>query len=275
MPNEVESAPAPVIIASSPEEAKSAVEVKAAPMVEEEPEQQEPEANGPLFLLGILIPILVVLFLTNSSLFSPGAWEFDRRVEWTIYSDDNGVFQFDADPKVSHGVEESVYIIFIDPSYNTFSMAYRPEIFIGLNNFHQDDYYANCEVETLQSVCMYSYMAVGGGEYEWTKLGEYDQLNHTAEFVLNGEANESIGLRIDYHDFGAEAHYYDVEQPRNQQLAFTIVPIALIGMVGYAAVTGRWSLAKGLGTSFVIIAGFMVLMVIGFILWVLSLILGG
>jgi len=275
MPDEVESAPAPVIIASSPEETKSAVEVKAAPMVEAEPEQQEPEANGLLFLLGILIPILVALFLTNSSLFSSGAWDFNRRVEVTLYADDDGVFQFDADPKTSHGIEESVYIIFIDPAYTTYAQAYRPEIHVGPNMHHSADYNANCDVQSLNNVCMYSYKATDGGEVEWTKLGEYDQVNHTAEFVLNGEANESIGLRIDYHDFGAEAHYYDVEQPRNQQLAFTIVPIALIGMVGYSAVTGRWSLAKGLGTSFVIIAGIVVLMVVVFILQVLNLIFGG
>ena len=43
-------------------------------------------------------------------------------------------------------------------------------------------------------------------------LERYDQLNQFAEFVLNGEANESVVVRIDYHDHGAEMHYYEVEQ---------------------------------------------------------------
>ena len=92
MPDEVESAPAPVIIASSPEETKSAVEVKAAPMVEVEPEQQEPEANGPLFLLGILIPILVLLM--GNWLLSGGPYDFNRREEVLLQTTRTACFDF-------------------------------------------------------------------------------------------------------------------------------------------------------------------------------------
>ncbi|MFZ8907214.1 MAG: hypothetical protein ACO2Y2_07740 [Poseidonia sp.] len=273
MPDEADPPLSPVIISSSPQEPPSTVEVKAAPMMEAELEKQKPESSGILFLFGLLIPLLVVFFLTNSSLFSPGAWEFNRREEVLLYTDDDGVFRFDLDPKVSHGIEESMYIIFLDPPLEN-SMAYRPEIHIGSYG-NSAEYRAECDVQSMNSECIYTYRPVGGGEREWTKLGEYDQVNHTAEFVLNGEANESIGLRVDYHDEGAARHYYEVEQPRNQQLAFTLVPIALIGMVGYSAVTGRWSLAKGLGTSFLVIAGIVVLMVVGFILQVLNHISGG
>ena len=254
-----------------PQEPPSTVEVKAAPMVEVEPEQQEPEANGPLFLLGILIPILVLLM--GNWLLSGGPYDFNRREEVLLQSDEDGVFRFSADTEIRHGQTELVSIIFLKPPLEN-SMAYRPEIYIGSYG-NSAEYRAECDVQSMNNVCIYTYRPVGGGEYEWTTLGEYDKVNNTAEFVLNGEANESIGLRIDYYAEAAAHHYHDVEQPRNQQIVFTIVPIALIGMVGYAAVTGRWSLAKGLGTSFVIIAGIVVLMVIGFILWVLSHIFGG
>ena len=117
----------------------------------------------------------------------------------TLYSDDDGVFRFDADPKTSHGIEESVYIIFIDPSYTYYSQVYRPEIRIGVIE--------HCEVESVNAVCMYHLKYTAEGEAEVTKLGEYP-INHTAEFVLSGEANESIVVRIDYYDHGAEMHYY-------------------------------------------------------------------
>ena len=259
---------------SSPlDEGPPTVEVKAAPMVEVpvEPEKQTPESSGSQFLFGLLIPILVILILTNTSLLSVGAWEFNRRVEQTIYSDDDGVFRFDADPKVSHGIEESVYIIFIDPSYTTYSQAYRPEIHIGVTwEYQREPYNEHCEVESVNAVCMYHLKQDGNGDLAFTKLGEYDQLNHTAEFVLNGEANESIGLRIDYTDFGAEQNYYEVEQPRNQALVFALVPAGIIGLLGFAALTGRYSLAKGVGASLVAIAGFVVLAVVSFIFELLS-----
>ena len=250
---------------SSPlDEGPPTVEVKAAPMVEVpvEPEKEMPESSGSQFLFGLLLPIVVVLILTNTSLLSVGAWEFNRRVEVTLYSDDDGVFRFDADPKTSHGIEESVYIIFIDPSYTYYSQVYRPEIHIGVVE--------HCEVESVNAVCMYHLKYTEEGEAEVTKLGEYDRVNHAAEFVLNGEANESIVLRIDYTDLGAEQHYYEVEQPRNQALVFAIVPAGLIGLLGFAALTNRYSLAKGVGTSLVVIAGFVVLAVVSFIFELLS-----
>ncbi|MGB0236966.1 MAG: hypothetical protein ACPF93_07725, partial [Poseidonia sp.] len=114
---------------SSPlDEGPPTVEVKAAPMVEVsvEPEKEVPESSGSQFLFGLLLPIVVLFILTNTSLLSVGAWEFNRRVEVTLYSDDDGVFKFDADPKVSHGIEETVYIIFLNPDNP--SLAYRPEI---------------------------------------------------------------------------------------------------------------------------------------------------
>ena len=217
--------------ASSPldEAPPATVEVKAAPMVEVpvEPEKETPESSGSQFLFGLLLPIVVVLILTNTSLLSVGAWEFNRRVEVTLYSDDDGVFRFDADPKTSHGIEESVYIVFIDPSYTYYSQVYRPEIHIGVIE--------HCEVESVNAVCMYHLKYTAEGEAEVTKLGEYNQVNHTAEFVLSGEANESIVLRIDYTDLGAEQHYYEVEQPRNQALVFAVVPAGLIGLLAFAA----------------------------------------
>ena len=249
---------------SSLAEDPPAIEVRAAPMVEVpvEPEKEAPESSGFQFLIGLLLPIVVVLILTNSSLLSVGAWEFNRRVEVTLYSDHDGVFRFDADPKVSHGIEESVYIIFIDPSYTHYSQVYRPEIRIGVVE--------HCEVESVNAVCMYHLKYTAEGEADVTKLGEYDQLNHTAEFVLNGEANESIVVRIDYYDHGAEMHYYEVEQPRNQALVFALVPAGLIGLLGFAALTNRYSLAKGVGASLVVIAGFAVLAFVLFVIEMLS-----
>ena len=257
---------------SSLEEASPAIEVKAAPMVqvEVEPEKESPESNGSKFLIGLIIPVLVLFFLTNSSLFSAGAWDFNRRVEVTLYSDDDGVFQFDADPKTSHGIEESVYIIFIDPSYTYYSQVYRPEIYIGPNMHHSAEYNAKCDVQSLNNVCMYSYKAADGGEVEWTKLGEYDQLNHTAEFVLNGEANESIVVRIDYHDHGGEVHYYEVEQPRNQTIAAVVIGVAFLGLLAYSALKNDASLLGGVGTSLMLIAGFAVLAFVLFVIEMLS-----
>ena len=249
---------------SSLEEAPPTIEVKAAPMVqvEVEPEKETPKSKGPKFLIGLMLPVLVLLFLTNSSLFSAGAWEFNRRVEVTLYSDDDGVFRFDADPKVSHGVEESIYIVFIDPSYTHYSQVYRPEIRIGVIE--------HCEVESVNAVCMYHLKYTEEGEAEVTKLGEYDQLNHTAEFVLNGEANESIIVRIDYYDHGAEMHYYEVEQPRNQTIAAVVIGVALLGMLAYSALKNDASLLGGVGTSLMLIAGFAVLAFVLFVIEMLS-----
>ena len=249
---------------SSLEEAPPTIEVKAAPMVEVavEPEKETPKSNGPKFLIGLLVPVLVLLFLTNSSLFSAGAWDFNRRVEVTLYSDDDGVFRFDADPKTSHGIEESVYIIFIDPSYTYYSQVYRPEIHIGVIE--------HCEVESVNAVCMYHLKQDGNGDFEFTKLGEYDQLNHTAEFVLNGEANESIVVRIDYYDHGAEMHYYEVEQPRNQTIAAVVIGVAFLGLLVYSALKNDASLLGGVGTSLMVIAGFAVLAFVLFVIEMLS-----
>ena len=254
------------------EEAPPAIEVKAAPMVEVpvEPEKEAPKSSGPKFLIGLVLPVLVLLFLTNSSLFSAGAWDFNRRVEVTLYSDDDGVFQFDADPKVSHGVEESIYIVFIDPSYTSYAQAYRPEINIGPNMHHSAEYNSKCDVQSLNNVCMYSYKAADGGEVEWTKLGEYDQLNHTAEFVLNGEANESIVVRIDYYDHGGEVHYYEVEQPRNQTMAAVVIGVAFLGLLAYSALKNDASILGGVGTSLMVIAGFAVLAFVLFVIEMLS-----
>ncbi len=254
------------------EEAPTAIEVKAAPMVEVpvEPEKESSESNGSKFLIGLVLPVLVLLFLTNSSLFSAGAWDFNRRVEVTLYSDDDGVFQFDADPKVSHGVEESISIVFIDPSYTHYAQVYRPEIYIGPNMHHSAEYNAKCDVQSLNNVCMYSYKAVDGGEVEWTKLGEYNQVVHTAEFVLNGEANESIVVRIDYYDHGAEMHYYEVEQPRNQTIAAVVIGVAFLGLLAYSALKNDASLLGGVGTSLMVIAGFAVLAFVLFVIEMLS-----
>jgi hypothetical protein len=251
---------------SSLEEAPPAIEIKAAPLAEvevpAEPEKQAPESSSPKFLVGLLLPILVLLILTSTSLLSAGAWEFNRRVEVTIQSDDDGVFRFDADPKVSHGVKESVYIIFIDPAYTGGAMAYRPEIHIGVIE--------DCEVESVNTVCMYHLKQDGNGDLEFTKLGEYDQLNHTAEFVLNGEANESIGLRIDYYDHGAEEHYYEVEQPRNRTIVSVLLGAAFIGVLVYSALKNDGSLLGGVGISVVVIAGLAVLAFVSALLEALS-----
>lgn len=258
---------------SSLEEAPPAIEVKAAPMAEVavEPEKEPPKSNGSKFLIGLVLPVLVLFFLTNSSLFSAGAWEFDRRVEVTLYSNDDGVFQFDADPKTSHGIEESVYIIFIDPSYTSYSQVYRPEIHIGATwEYEREPYNEHCEVESVNTVCMYHLKQNGNGDLEFTKLGEYDQLNHTAEFVLNGEANESIVVRIDYHDHGAEMHYYEVEQPRNQTIAAVVLGVAFLGMLAYSALKNDASLLGGVGTSLMLIAGFAVLAFVLFVIEMLS-----
>ena len=257
---------------SSLEEVPPTIEVKAAPMVqvEVEPEKETPKSNGSKFLIGLVIPVLVLLFLTNSSLFSAGAWDFNRRVEVTLYSDDDGVFRFDADPKVSHGVEESIYIVFIDPFYTYYSQVYRPEIHIGPNMHHSAVYNSKCDVQSLNNVCMYSYKAADGGEVEWTKLGEYNQVDHTAEFVLNGEANESIVVRIDYYDHGGEMHYYEVEQPRNQTIAAVVIGVAFLGLLAYSALKNDASLLGGVGTSLMVIAGFAVLAFVLFVIEMLS-----
>ena len=250
--------------APSLEEAPPAIEVKAAPMVEVpvEPEKEAPKSSGPKFLFGLVLPVLVLFFLTNSSLFSAGAWDFNRRVEVTLYSDDDGVFRFDADPKVSHGVEESMYIVFIDPSYTYYSQVYRPEIHIGVID--------GCKVESVNAECMYHLKYTGEGEAEVTKLGEYDQLNHTAEFVLNGEANESIVVRIDYYDHGGEMHYYEVEQPRNQTMAAVVIGVAFLGLLAYSALKNDASILGGVGTSLMVIAGFAVLAFVLFVIELLS-----
>lgn len=260
---------------SSLEEAPPAIEIKAAPLAEVEapvePEKQAPESSSPKFLIGLLLPILVLLFLTSSNLLSVGAWEFNRRVEVTIQSDDDGIFRFDADPKVSHGVKESVYIIFIDPAYTGGAMAYRPEIHIGVTwEYEREPYNEHCEVESVNTVCMYHLKQDGNGDLEFTKLGEYDQLNHTAEFVLNGEANESIGLRIDYYDHGAEEHYYEVEQPRNRTIVSVLLGAAFIGVLVYSAVKNDGSLLGGVGISVVVIAGLAVLAFVSALLEALS-----
>jgi len=218
----------------------------------------EPESNVLGFIVGIFLPVLVLLILTNTSLLSAGAWEFNRRVEVAIYSDDDGIFRFDADPKVSHGVEESVYIIFLD-SVNSY-FAYRPEIHIGATReYEREPYNEHCEVESVNNVCMYHLKQDGNGDFEFTKLGEYDQVNHTAEFVLSGEANESIGLRIDYYDHGAAQHYYEVEQPRNQTIVSVLLVAAFIGVLVYSAVKNDGSLLWGVGISVMVIVGLAVL----------------
>ena len=258
---------------SSLKEAPPAIEVKAASMVQVavEPEKEPPKGNGSKFLIGLVLPVLVLFFLTNNSLFSAGAWEFDRRVEVTLYSNDDGVFQFDADPKTSHGIQESVSIIFIDPSYTSYSQAYRPEIHIGATwEYEREPYNEHCQVESVNTVCMYHLKQNGNGDLEFTKLGEYDQLNHTAEFVLNSEANESIVVRIDYYDSAAAEHYYEVEQPRNRTMAAVVLGVAFLGLLAYSALKSDASLLGGVGTSLMLIAGFAVLAFVLFVIEMLS-----
>lgn len=267
----VEKPPSVEIVPAMAEQQEPAsIEPVKGESVSEESGKQEPENKGLGFLFGLLLPLVVLLFLTNSSLLSAGAWEFNRRVEVTLFSDDDGVFQFDAGPKSSHGVEESVNFIFLDPAYSGSAMAYRPEIHIGPNMYTSADYRAGCDVQSLNNVCMYSYKAVDGGEVEWTKLGEYDQLNHTAEFVLNGEANESIGVRIDYYDHGAEDHFYEVEQPRNMTIVTILLVVAFISILGHSALKKDASLLAGMGTSVVVIIGFVVLAVVAFVFQILG-----
>lgn len=232
------------------------------------PKKNEPEANGLEFLLGLVLPLLVLLSIYGSGLLSAGPWEFDRRVEVVLYSDEDGVFQFSAEPETSHGQKESVSIIFLDTAWTdaNMAMAYRPEIHIGPTRYSQSIYSDHCDTEPANTVCMYFLKDTGGGELEFTKLGEYDQFNHTAEFVLEGETDESIGVRIDYHDRGAEQHFNDVEQPRNEKLVVTLVPLAYFGALAFAAATGRRSLVSGLGTSAVVmvaLVGVYILAVIG------------
>ena len=161
----VEKPPSVEIVPAMAEQQEPAsIEPVKGESVSEESGKQEPENKGLGFLFGLLLPLVVLLFLTNSSLLSAGAWEFNRRVEVTLFSDDDGVFQFDADPKSSHGVEESVNVIFLDPAYTTYAQAYRPEIHIGPNMYTSADYRAGCDVQSLNNVCMHSYKAVDGGE---------------------------------------------------------------------------------------------------------------
>ena len=250
--------PASVVISPAAEPADVAT-VDRTP-VGEASSKAEPESNVLGFIVGIFLPVLVLLILTNTSLLSAGAWEFNRRVEVAIYSDDDGIFRFDADPKVSHGMEESVHIIFLDPAYTGGAMAYRPEIYIGVTwQYEREPYNEHCEVESANTVCMYHLKGDGNGDFEFTKLGEYDQVNHTAEFVLSGEANESIGLRIDYYDHGAAQHYYEVEQPRNQTIVSVLLGAAFIGVLVYSAVKKDGSLLGGVGISVVVIVGLAVL----------------
>ena len=231
-----------------------------------EPEKDEPETNGFEYLLGLVVPLLILLAIYGSGLLSASMWDFNRRVEVVLYSDDDGVFQFSAEPETSHGQKESVSIIFLDTAWTdeNMAMAYRPEIHIGPTPYYQTIYNEHCDTPPGNTVCMY-FLKDTGGELEFTKLGEYDQFNHTAEFVLEGETDESIGVRIDYHDHGAEQHFNDVEQPRNEKLVFTLVPLAYVCAFAFAAVTGRRSLGSGLTTSLVVI------MALG-ALWILAVI---
>lgn len=219
-----------------------------------EPEKDEPETKGFEYLLGLGLPLLILLAIYGSGLLSASMWDFNRRVEVVLYSDDDGVFQFSADPETSHGQKESVSIIFLDTAWTdeNMAMAYRPEIHIGPTWSSQTIYNDHCDTEPGNTVCMY-FLKDTGGELEFTKIGEYDQFNHTAEFVLEGETDESIGVRIDYHDRGAEQHFNDVEQPRNEKLVFTLVPLAYVCAFAFAAATGRSSLFSGLTTSVVVI----------------------
>jgi hypothetical protein len=239
--------------------------------VSQEPKKEEQEGKGNRFFIGFLLPFMVLLFLTNSNLLSAGQWDFNRRVELTLYTDDDGVFRFDAEPKTSHGIEESVYIIFIDPAYTSFAKAYRPEIHIGATwEYQRELYNDHCEVESANAVCMYQIKQTGEGEIEFTKLGEYDQLNHTAEFVLNGEANESIGVRIDYYDSGAEEYFYEVEQPRNQTIVAILLGVAFLGLLAYSALKEDGSLLGGVGTSLTVMIVFAVLAFVVFVLRLIS-----
>ena len=160
------------------------------------PEKNERKPNGLEFLLGLALPLLVLLIIYGSGVLSAGPWEFNRRVEVVLHSDDDGVFRFSAEPETNHGQKESVSLIFIDTAWTGGSMAYRPEIHIGPTPYASAIYHDHCNVEPANTVCMYFLKDTGGGELEFTKLGEYDQFNHTAEFVLEGETDESIGVQI-------------------------------------------------------------------------------
>lgn len=241
-----------------------------------EPEKDEPETKGFEYLLGLGLPLLILFAIYGSGLLSAGMWDFNRRVEVVLYSDDDGVFQFSAEPETSHGQKESVSIIFLDTAWTdeNMAMAYRPEIHIGPTWSSQTIYNAHCDTEPGNTVCMY-FLKDTGGELEFTKIGEYDQFNHTAEFVLEGETDESIGVRIDYHDRGAEQHFNDVEQPRNEKLVFTLVPLAYVCAFAFAAATGRSSLFSGLTTSVVVIVALGALWILAFIGAIFSLAGGG
>ena len=212
-----------------------------------EPENAKQDSKGTWYMLGLVLPVVVLLV---GNLFLSGVlYDFNRREEVLLQSDDDGVFRFSADTKTRHGQTELVSIIFLDPPLEN-SMAYRPEIFIGTTwDFQRGPYDQHCEVNSANAVCMYFLSDTGGGDLEFTKLGEYDKVNNTAEFVLSGEANESIGLRIDYYAEAAAHHYREVVQPRNQKFVFTIAPTAYVGALAFAAVTGRRPLAYGLLTS--------------------------
>lgn len=241
-----------------------------------EPEKDEPETKGFEYLLGLGLPLLILFAIYGSGLLSAGMWDFNRRVEVVLYSDDDGVFQFSAEPETSHGQKESVSIIFLDTAWTdeNMAMAYRPEIHIGPTWSSQTIYNDHCDTEPGNTVCMY-FLKDTGGELEFTKIGEYDQFNHTAEFVLEGETDESIGVRIDYHDRGAEQHFNDVEQPRNEKLVFTLVPLAYVCAFAFAAATGRSSLFSGLTTSVVVIVALGALWILAFIGAIFSLAGGG
>ena len=89
--------------------------------------------------------------------------------------------------------------------------------------------------------------------------------------MLNGEANESIVVRIDYYDHGAEMHYYEVEQPRNQTIAAVVIGVAFLGLLAYSALKNEdASLLGGVGTSLMVIAGLAVLAFVLFVIEMLS-----
>ena len=102
-----------------------------------------------------------------------------------------------------------------------------------------------------------------------TKLGEYDQLNHTAEFVLNGEANESIVVRIDYHDHGQK---YTItggaaSQPNDSRRGDWR---RVLGMLASFSPEKQRVSSQGVGTSLMLIAGFAVLAFVLFVIEMLS-----
>ena len=139
---------------SSLEEAPPAIEVKAAPMVEVavEPEKETPKSNGSKFLIGLLVPVLVLLFLTNSSLFSAehgistDGWRLRCTATMTASS---GLMQIPRHRTALKNPFTSSSLTLLTPPIH----KYTGQIHIGSTwEYEREPYNEHCEVESVNTV---------------------------------------------------------------------------------------------------------------------------